>query len=239
MSNNDIVRTSKISPRGYLEDYIRYHLKHRSIVAATLMANWDNLPENKRLAHGSHILMELGGAIEELFAFTYAIHKQCNVPPETPPEHVEVLFQHLFNYRHPELYSFMSNTRFEDSLERLFNLPDADEMAAKFSFTTRLYKKYVRHAEETLEAKKDTFFERDFRSVFNKLKHPFLVLAPEYWEGGQKFVLPILTESDDPGLVAKVIPFELSEKKLSVFADDIDYISQDLEFIIKLLLHRP
>jgi hypothetical protein len=40
-------------------------------------------------------------------------------------------------------------------------------------------------------------------------------------------------------LVAKVIPFDLSEKKLSVFAGDIEYISQDLEFIIKLLLHRP
>lgn len=239
MSGNEIVRTSRISPRRYLEDYIKHYLKHRSIVAATLLANWDKLHENKRLAHGSHVLIEFGGAIEELFAFTYAIYKQCNVPQDTPPEHVEVFFQHLFHYWHSELYSFVRNTRFEDSLERLFNLPDADEMAAKFSFTTRLYKKCVSHAEETLEAKKDTFFDRDFRSVFNKLKHPFLVLAPEYWEGGQKFVLPILTESDDPGLVAKVIPFDLSEKKLSVFAGDIEYISQDLEFIIKLLLHRP
>lgn len=239
MSGNEKVRTSRISPRGYLEDYVKHYLKHRSIVAATLMANWDKLPENKRLAHGAHVLIEFGGAIEELFALTFAIYKQCNVPQDTPPEQAEVFFQHLFHYNHGELSSFVRSTRFEDSLEQLFNIPDSDGMAAKFSFTTRYYKTCVTHAEAALEAKKDDFYERDFRSVFNKLKHPFLVLAPEYWDGGQKFVMPLLTKSDDPNMVAKVSPFDMSERKLSVFASDIESISQDLEFIIKLFLHRP
>jgi len=239
MAQDKFTHKSRISPKGYIQDYLKHYDRHRLTVVSKLLGDWQQNNANQKVVLGSRVLMEFGASIEELFAFTYAIYKQCNVALDVPPDKSEVFFKHLFEYRHAKLYEFVKNNKFENWIETQFHLPGRQEMAKRMRYSERYFVKSLEEAECCLESKKDDFFGRNFRDIYNKLKHPFLVLAPVDRNDTGEPLLPVLTESADEGMVAKVQPVEVSLDCLEAFQSDILKISQVIEFLLRLLLNRP
>lgn len=239
MSLEVFTHRTSISPKNYIEDYLKHYGRHRPIVVSSLLSGWQESNATQKVILGSRVLMEFGASIEELFAFTYAIYKQCNVALDVPPEESEVFFKHLFAYRHRELYEFVQNNNFKNWIEEQFNLPDRREMARRMSYSERYFARSLSEAERCLEWIKEAFFGRDFRNIYNKLKHPFLVMAPCERNDTGEPILPVLIESPKKDMIAMVVPVEIGLTSLETFQSDILTISQTIEFLLKLLLKKP
>jgi hypothetical protein len=229
---------TSISPIGYIEDYLKHYSQHRCVVVEKLLENWDVKNSTERVILGSRVLMEYGASTEEFFAFTYAIHKQCNVTPDVKREDREVFFKHLFEYRHFELWEFIKANNFENWIERQFCLPARHEMAKQMGYSERDYLKLLSDAEISLECQKDAFFVQGFKDIYNKLKHPFLALAPGNMEDTGELVLPVLTRSTKASAVAKVEPVVISLDYLEEFRSDIRIMSETIKFLLGLFLSR-
>ena len=69
-----------ISPKVYLDDYLKFGIRNRIVAASALIEGWSEQPYDDQLLRGGKLLLEYGGAIEELFAFAYAMYMQCDRP---------------------------------------------------------------------------------------------------------------------------------------------------------------
>jgi hypothetical protein len=228
---------SQISPRMYCEDYVSFGIKHRVLAVKTLLTSWHTCEVGERVLLGAKVLHEYGGAIEELFAFTYAVYHQCNAPVVKGVEK-EVFFDNLFDYGHKELWKFAKCTEFKDHLRTHLRLPKDDLMSEELQLEIGLYRKAVSAAEETLEGCKVDFFERKFQDIYNKLKHPFLVLSPGHNPSKLEYVLNVLTKKKSPDVVATVMPVEVTLDNLRKYELSIKQITHDTITLIKLMLAR-
>lgn len=246
MDNLPFTHTSKISPRSFVEDYLDNYTHHRSIVVSHLLKDWDSKSDSKRLILGSRVLIEYGACAEEFFAFTFAIIKTCNAyyeksikkQTDTSLEIDEVFYNHLFDYRHNELWAFVRRIDFRLGIEKHMRLPDSITMSRHMGLPDSEYNERLRKIGECIEYVKDAFFECKFQDIYNKLKHPFLVGAPIKRDDAGALVLPVLKRSPIDGICATITPVKMGLDYLETFQSDIQIVESALEFLLKLFLYK-
>jgi len=223
---------TKISINTFLSDYLNFGIRNRTVAMKALMEGWEGLPYDEQMLRAGKVLVEYGGAIEELFAFSYAAFKQCNESTE------DVFLTHLFDYKNKDVYDFVRNHNFKESIYELFQLPEPHLLGRKFNKDPELLLNAVVEIGELIESIKTDFFEKGFKDIYNKLKHPFLVISPENYPKNEKYVLPVMTRPEELGDLSTAYPVDVHMERLASYFEDVKHIALIIQTLIKLLQYK-
>ncbi|MFQ6008603.1 MAG: hypothetical protein ACE5K8_06575, partial [Candidatus Zixiibacteriota bacterium] len=97
---------------------------------------------------------------------------------------------------------------FKESIYELYKLPEPHLLGRKFGKDPELLLNAVVEIGELIESIKTNFFEKGFRNIYNKLKHPFLVVSPENYPKNEKYVLPVMTKPEDSADLSTAYPVD-------------------------------
>lgn len=223
---------TQISINTFLSDYLKFGIRNRTVAIKALIEGWESLPYDEQMLRAGKVLVEYGGAIEELFAFAYAVFKQCN---ETAKD---VFLTYLFDYTSREIYDFIQGNNFKESIYELYKLPEPHLLGRKFGKDPELLLNAVVEIGELIESIKTNFFEKGFRNIYNKLKHPFLVVSPENYPKNEKYVLPVMTKPEDSADLSTAYPVDVHLERLESYSEDVKHFAMIIETLIKLLQYK-
>ena len=223
---------TQISINTFLADYLKFGIRNRTVAIKALMEGWEDLPYHDQILRAGKLLLEYGGAIEELFAFAYAAFKQCN------QDEASVFLTYLFEYKHKDVYDFIQNNNFQESFYELYKLPEPHLLARKFRMTPEPLLNLVVEIGKLIEDIKTDYFQSGFKDIFNKLKHPFLVISPENYPENTKYILPVMTRPKNVSDIATVYPVEVNLERLTSYFENVKHISLIIETLIKLFQYK-
>lgn len=225
----------------YLKDYRSFGIHNRIVAGRALMAGWKEANYEEQVLRGGKLIVEFGGGIEELFAYAYATYKQCQMAEMSETYRESGFLENLFGYETRAMHSFIRNHDFLEEFESLFRPAEPHLLARANGIDPESVIESWQAIGGTIEDVKKEFYDGPLRKIYNKLKHPFLILSPRQDPLRREYCLPVLVDSEDSEKLADAVPAMVDFKTLSGYLENLTHIRDainGLTYLMEFTLKR-
>lgn len=223
-----IIHKTKETENVFFKDYLDFSVKSHVVTSAGLYKLFQNErnTENKKIYRGK-IFFEYILALEELFAFAYAIHKVHMGRPSAR--------KIIFSYGNIDVLNFVKGYQAKQ-FNVIFSFPDVNKIPYNLTVTPQDLKKIYDTLKKILVDCKKEYLQ--MYPLFNKLKHCFLVKkngpnVPDEYKGDE---LNIMTVSNRKKYQIVVQPIKSDTASITSELKNISLIENTIINLVRLFL---